>query len=137
MPDEQRQVDVDLIVPGRDRLWAIHGQRSWVSYVVAETAGAALGIAGDAADEDSSAGTTVLSASELPGPVEDGDAVVAWGHSLHGDEQLTVNQTFALLAERARVDTVTMPMPFVDTPAAPREGEDAAGTTGTWREVSR
>jgi hypothetical protein len=120
-------MDADLIDPTRDRVWAVDVTVTYTTYVIAEARDAAEKIADDASDEDLrlAACREEYRAGELTAPLPgDEGRTIAWGHSLWGEEQLTVNEAVALIASRAPVqDTRTLLMPFVD--AAPLERLEA------------
>ncbi len=114
--------DADLIDPTRDRVWAIDVTVRYTTYAVAETGAKAEEIADDAADEDLrlACRSEEYRARELTEPQGDDGEVVAWGHSLWDDRQLTVGEVIDLIASARPVhDTQTLLMPFVDalTPA--------------------
>jgi hypothetical protein len=89
--------DADLIVPGRDKAWTVEVTKTWTAYVVAETPEQAGALAGEA-DEDPCAEIQTW-VRPLTQPVKGADGhSIAWGHSLHGDRQLVVNEVVALLA---------------------------------------
>jgi hypothetical protein len=120
-------MDADVIDPTRDRVWAVDVTVTYTTYVVAESADRAEEIASDASDEDRrlAACCEEYRAGKLTAPVPgDEGRTIAWGHSLWGEDQLTVNEAVALIASRAPVqDTSTLLMPFVD--AAPAERLEA------------
>jgi hypothetical protein len=120
-------MDADLIDPTRDRVWAVDVTVTYTTYVVADAGDAAEKIADDASDEDLQFGSCSARylARELTAPLGGGEGeVIAWGRSLWGEEQLTVNEAVALIASRVPVqDTSTLLMPFVD--AAPLERLEA------------
>jgi hypothetical protein len=115
-------MDADLIDPRRDRVWAVDVTMTYTTYVVAESADAALEIAEEAADEDRALGTDDdYVATELTETVSEADGIVAWGHSLHDGQQVTVNEAVELVAPHRPVrDTLTLLMPFIHEPPAER-----------------
>jgi hypothetical protein len=112
-------MDADLFDATRDHVWAVDVTVAYTTYVVAETLAEAERIAEEAADEDRrlGAGSDTYRGRELTGPVADDGDIVAWGHSLWGGQQVTVNEAVELLAGNAPVrDTQTLLMPFIDEP---------------------
>jgi len=119
-------MDADLIDPTRDRVWAVDVTVQYTTYVIAETAEEAEDIAEDATDEDRKEDTfDEYLAREMTEPdLLYGDSI-PWGHSLWDGQQVTVNEAVDLLAPHRPVrDTLTLPLPLIDTP--PAEGPEMA-----------
>ena len=106
-------IDVDLIDPTRDRVWAVDMTVSYTAYVVAETADEAERIAKDEADDLE----LDFVASELTEPPALEDGVVPYGRSCWEGRHLTVEEAVELIASyQPFYDDQTLLMPFADSP---------------------